>query len=130
MTDVDAILFDLDGTLLDTAPDMVGALNTCSAKTVANRWSSVPRGLSSRTARRDWSGWGLPTQCRSFRTTAPALSRSTRTMPADATAFVGIEEVLVALGRAANPGRGHQQAGPSSRRRCCVRSTSTRAAAS
>ena len=27
MTDVDAILFDLDGTLLDTAPDMVGALN-------------------------------------------------------------------------------------------------------
>ena len=23
-----AILFDLDGTLLDTAPDMVGALNT------------------------------------------------------------------------------------------------------
>ena len=27
MTDCDAILFDLDGTLLDTAPDMVGALN-------------------------------------------------------------------------------------------------------
>jgi phosphoglycolate phosphatase len=27
MTNVDAILFDLDGTLLDTAPDMVGALN-------------------------------------------------------------------------------------------------------
>jgi N-acetyl-D-muramate 6-phosphate phosphatase len=34
-----AILFDLDGTLLDTAPDMIGALNSLR---VENRLSAVP----------------------------------------------------------------------------------------
>ena len=42
MTDCDAILFDLDGTLLDTAPDMVGALNRLRIRRVTLDWLRQP----------------------------------------------------------------------------------------
>ena len=51
-----AVLFDLDGTLLDTAPDMGGALNELRAEHDLARWPPPRSVIGCRTGPRRWCG--------------------------------------------------------------------------
>jgi N-acetyl-D-muramate 6-phosphate phosphatase len=94
-----AVLFDLDGTLLDTAPDMVGALNTLRAEqSLAPMPFEVVRSAVSHGAARVVKAgfpdanpeFVLQLQQRFLEIYRGALSRETRLFP-------GMEEVLDAL---------------------------------
>ena len=96
-----AILFDLDGTLLDTAPDMVGALNTLLQEQglAPLPYDEVRGAVSHGAARVVKSGFpdASPERCadlqrRFLQIYRGALSRGTRLFP-------GMEQVLDTLAR-------------------------------
>jgi 2-phosphoglycolate phosphatase len=98
-SDVRAVLFDLDGTLLDTAPDMVGALNALRGeKSLAGLpYEAVRGGVSHGAARVVRTGFPdadpqhfVVLQRRFLEIYRTALSRETRLFP-------GMEEVLNTL---------------------------------
>jgi 2-phosphoglycolate phosphatase len=97
---VRAVLFDLDGTLLDTAPDMVGALNALRReKSLASLpYEAVRGGVSHGAARVVRTGFPdadpqhfVVLQRRFLEIYSGALSRETRLFP-------GMDEVLATLG--------------------------------
>jgi 2-phosphoglycolate phosphatase len=96
-----AVLFDLDGTLLDTAPDMVGALNALRGEEALApmAYELVRAAVSHGTARVVKTGFPgaeaevfAALQQRFLRLYRGALSRGTRLFP-------GMEEVLDTLAR-------------------------------
>ena len=105
MTDVDAILFDLDGTLLDTAPDMVGALNRLlGEKGRESLEFSVARAFVSHGAVRLVRLGFADASAELFERLRQRFLAIYADHLADATRlFVGIEEVLVALEASGKP---------------------------
>ncbi len=94
-----AVLFDLDGTLLDTAPDMVGALNALRAEEslAPMPYDEIRSAVSHGAARVVKAGFpqadpecALRLQQRFLKIYRGALSRETRLFP-------GMDEVLSAL---------------------------------
>src|SRR5580692_1890952 len=94
-----AILFDMDGTLLDTAPDMVGALNALRAERslAPMPYDAIRSAVSHGAARVVKAGFpdadpesALQLQRRFLEIYRGALSRETRLFP-------GMEAVLDAL---------------------------------
>ncbi len=109
-----AVLFDLDGTLLDTAPDMVGALNALRREELRAPlpYDEIRSVVSHGAARVVKAGFpdanpesALQLQQRFLEIYRGALSRETRLFP-------GMDQVLDALASSGiKSGHRHQQAG-------------------
>jgi len=105
MIDVDAILFDLDGTLLDTAPDMVGALNRLLGENGREPLElGAARAFVSHGAARLVRLGFADASAELFERLRQRFLAIYADHVADATRlFVGIEEVLVALEASGKP---------------------------